>query len=407
MTPPLSRRGKTCAPCKGGEGHEMARGLFLGKTNVKNIIIENGAIFRPDNEFHKGTIVITNGRITNEIPEDAERIDAEGMYVIPGLTDIHFHGCMGHDFCEGTQEALRAISEYEAINGITTICPATMTLPENELTRIMRAARDFRRDNPQLVGINLEGPFISHSKKGAQNPAYIIPPDTAMLGRLQEESGGLIRIATVAPETEGAISFIKEAKSTARISIAHTACDYKTAMEAFEAGASHVTHLYNAMNPVKHREPGPIIAALESGAMVELICDGIHVHPAVVRSTIKAFGADRVIFISDSLEATGMPDGEYMLGGLKFIKRGRRATLEDGLTIAGSVANLMECMKRAVLEMGVRLEDAVRCSAVNPVKAIGLEETYGRIEDGRIANVVIMDKDLSLMNVIKEGRLLS
>ena len=372
---------------------------------MRDIIIENGAIFRPDNEFHKGTIAIINGRITNDIPEDAERIDAEGMYVIPGLTDIHFHGCMGHDFCEGNQEALRAISDYEAMNGITTICPATMTLPELELKRIMRAARDFSREYPGLVGINLEGPFISHAKKGAQNPAYIIPPDAAML-RLQEESGGLIRIATVAPETEGAISFIKEAKSAARISIAHTACDYETATEAFKAGASHVTHLYNAMNPVKHREPGPIIAALESEAMVELICDGIHIHPAVVRSTLKAFGADRVVFISDSLECAGMPDGEYMLGGLKVIKKGRKATLEDALTIAGSVANLMECMRRTVLEMGVRLEDAVRCSAVNPVRALGLEDTYGMIEAGRIANIVILDRDLNVSGVIREGEIL-
>ena len=373
---------------------------------MRNIIIENGAIFRPDNEFHKGTIAIINGRITSEIPEDAERIDAEGMYVIPGLTDIHFHGCMGHDFCEGTQEALRAISDYEAMNGITTICPATMTLPEHELSRIMRAARDFSREYPGLVGINLEGPFISHAKKGAQNPAYIIPPDPAMLRRLQEESGGLIQIATVAPETEGAMSFIKEAKSAARISIAHTACDYETATEAFKAGASHVTHLYNAMNPVKHREPGPIIAALESEAMVELICDGIHIHPAVVRSTLKAFGADRVVFISDSLECAGMPDGEYMLGGLKVIKKGRKATLEDALTIAGSVANLMECMRRTVLEMGVRLEDAVRCSAVNPVRALGLEDSYGMIEAGRIANIVILDRDLNVSGVIREGEIL-
>ena len=371
---------------------------------MRDIIIENGAIFRPDNEFHKGTIAITNGIITNDIPEDAERFNADGMYVIPGLTDIHFHGCMGHDFCDGTQEALTAISEYEAMNGITTICPATMTLPEHELSRIMRAARDFRRNNPQLVGINLEGPFISHSKKGAQNPAYILPPDPAMLRRLQEESGGLVKIATVAPETDGAISFIKEAKSAARISIAHTACDYETAREAFEAGASHVTHIFNAMNAIHHREPGPIIAALESDAMVELICDGIHVHPAVVRSTIKAFGADRVIFISDSLEATGMPDGEYMLGGLKVNKNGRVATLEDGVTLAGSVTNLMEGMRRTVLEMGVRLEDAVRCSAVNPVRAIGLEDTYGRIEDGRAANVVILDSELNVKRVIRGGK---
>ena len=227
-----------------------------------------------------------------------------------------------------------------------------------------------------------------------------------MLRRLLSESGGLIRVATVAPETDGAMSFIREAKNIARVSIAHTACDYDTAREAFTAGASHVTHLFNAMNPINHRNPGPVIAALESGAMVELIADGVHVHPAVVRATLKAFGDDRVIFISDSLECAGMPDGEYMLGGLKVIKRGRRATLEDGITIAGSVANLMDCVRRVVLEMNIPLEVAVRCASVNPVRALGLGEAYGRIEAGKVANVVMLDGGLNVAGVIMRGEMI-
>ena len=373
---------------------------------MKDIIIENGIIFRPDNKFHTGTITISNGRIINgiaQVSDSTEKINAEGFYVIPGLTDIHFHGCMGHDFCDGTGEALSAIAQYEAENGITTICPATMTLPEDELIRIMRAAKSFSQKNKSLIGINLEGPFISSAKKGAQNPAYIIRPDTELLRRLQNESEGLIRIATVAPEVEGAMTFIREAKSIARISVAHSACDYDTAKLAFAEGARHVTHLFNAMNHINHRQPGPVIAALEDNRVtVELICDGIHVHPAVVRTTVKAFGDDRVIFISDSLEATGMPDGEYTLGGQRVIKHGRKATLEDGVTLAGSVTNLMECMRLAVKEMGVELETAVKCSAVNPVRALGLEGEYGSIEEGRRANVVVLDGDLRVMRVIRE-----
>ena len=369
---------------------------------MNNIIIDNGIIFRPDNQFHRGTIAVSNGRITNGLPENAERINAENLYVIPGLTDIHFHGCKGHDFCEGTKEALTAITDYEAQNGITAICPATMTLPEDELIRIMRNAKSFAQNSNALIGINLEGPFISSAKKGAQNPAYIIKPDIEILRRLQNESGGLIKIATVAPEVEGAIHFIEEAKSLARVSVAHTACDYETAKTAFENGASHVTHLFNAMNPINHRQPGPVIAALENGDVTaELICDGIHIHPAVVRSTIKAFGDDRVIFISDSLEAAGMPDGEYMLGGQKIIKNGRRATLEDGITLAGSVTNLMDCMRLSVSEMGIALETAVKCSAVNPVKALGLEDSYGSIQEGRRANLVLLDADLNIVRVIR------
>ena len=368
---------------------------------MNDTIIENGIIFRPDKNFHSGTISIVNGKISDTFPDNADRINAEGLYVIPGLTDIHFHGCVGHDFCEGTDEAFKAIADYEASNGITTICPATMTLPENELVRIMRSAKTFSQKNSSLIGINLEGPFISRSKKGAQNPAYIIKPDIEILKRLQKESGGLIKIATVAPETEGAIPFIKEAKSLAKISVAHTACDYDTAKSAFEAGASHVTHLFNAMNPIHHRQPGPIAAALESSAMVELICDGVHIHPSIVRMTLKMFGAERVVFISDSLEAAGMPDGEYTLGGQKVIKRGKIATLEDGLTLAGSVTNLMDCMRCTVKEMNIPLETAVTCSAVNPVKAVGLDDVYGKIDTGRIADIVIMNKNLDIVRVIK------
>ena len=228
-----------------------------------------------------------------------------------------------------------------------------------------------------------------------------------MLKRLQAESGGLIRVATVAPEIDGAMKFIHEAKNIARVSVAHTACDYDTAKQAFEAGASHITHLYNAMNPINHRSPGPIIAACENdNVMAELICDGVHIHPAVVRATLKAFGSDRVIFISDSLECAGMPDGEYMLGGQKVIKRGNKATLADGITIAGSVSNLMDCMKLAVREMNIPIEVAVKCSCVNPVKALGLGDSYGAIMAGRVANIVIMNKALEVVHVIKEGRLL-
>ena len=368
-----------------------------------NLTITNGLIFRPDGQFHSGSVSISDGLITGSPHEDAETIDAENLYIIPGLTDIHFHGSNGHDFCEGTHEAFRAITSYEHQHGITTLCPATMTLPVSDLTRIVSAARDF----PDIIGINLEGPFISPKKIGAQNPAYIIRPSAEILRRLQAESGGLIKIAVVAPEVDGAMEFIREARELVTVSIAHTECDYVTAQEAFTCGARHVTHLYNAMNPISHRAPGPIIAALEDERVsVELICDGVHVHPAIVRNTLRMFGPERVIFISDSMEATGMPDGDYELGGQRVIKHGNRATLEDGRTIAGSVTNLMDCMRTAVLEMNVPLEEAVRCSAVNPARAIGVYDRYGSIEAGKAANLVAIDKNLNLVWVIKDGKII-
>ena len=368
--------------------------------------IQNGIIFAQDKKFHEGSISVSGEYITNSESnhENTEKINASGLYIIPGLTDIHFHGANGHDFCNGTLEAFSAIHDYELEHGITTICPATMTLPEKDLSRIMSGAKKFSETCKNFAGVYLEGPFISPSKIGAQNPEYISRPDINMLNRLQNISGNLIRIAVVAPEADGAMKFIDEAKDITRISIAHTSCDYDTAREAFRRGASHVTHLYNAMNPVKHREPGPVIAALENeNVNVELICDGIHIHPAVVRSTIKAFGADRVIFISDSMEATGRPDGEYMLGGQKVIKKGNKATLEDGITIAGSVTNLMDCMRIAIRDMGVKLEDAVTCSAINPAKAIGIDAA---LREGNTANLIALDRELNLMWVMNRGRMI-
>lgn len=341
-----------------------------------------------------------------------EIIDGSGCYLIPGLTDIHFHGCMGKDFCDGTEEAIRTIAEYEASVGVTTICPATMTFPEEKLTDIVRAAGAYcseKASNTEkaaiLCGINMEGPFISERKKGAQNGAYIHEPEVDMFERMQESGKGLIKIVDIAPEVDGAMEFIKAKKGEVVLSLAHSDADYDTAKAAIEAGISHVTHLYNAMNPIHHRNPGPIIAAADSETcQAELICDGVHVHPAVVRNTLKMFGEDRVIFISDSMMAAGLDDGQYELGGQPVSVKGNLALLEDG-TIAGSNTNLMKCMITAVKEMGVPLETAVRCAAVNPAKAIGIYDRYGSIEPGKIANAVLLHaEDLSIKQVILKGK---
>lgn len=369
---------------------------------MNSIKIINGNIFRPDCKFHKGEIEISDGLIVNETSKDAEIIDAENLYVIPGLTDIHFHGANGHDFCEGTEAALKKISDYESSVGVMTICPATMTLPEKKLLEIMKAAKKFHENNKNnFAGIYLEGPFISPLKIGAQNPKYISKPDIKMLKNLQDKSGGLIKFCAIAPEVEDAEKFIEEAKNFLTISLAHTNCGYDTAGNAFKTGAKQVTHLFNAMNGINHREPGLIISALENkNVKVELICDGVHIHPAIVRNTIKIFGEERVIFISDSMEATGKPDGEYELGGQKVIKCGNKAMLEDGKTIAGSVTNLFDCMKNAVKNMNVPLETAVKCSAVNPVKALGLEKFSESIETGKYAKLILLDKDLNILRLI-------
>ena len=228
-----------------------------------------------------------------------------------------------------------------------------------------------------------------------------------MFERLQEAAGGLFKLVDLAPEEEGAMEFIRAEKGKVVLSIAHTTADYETAKTAIEAGVTHMTHLYNAMNPIKHRAPGPIIAAADDEyCEAELICDNVHIHPAIVRNTFKMFGEDRVIFISDTMEAAGLEDGMYELGGQPVIVKGNRATLEDG-TIAGSNTNLMKCMRTAVKQMGIPLEKAVKCAAVNPAKSIGIYDKYGSITPGKVANAVLLDQEtLEIKGVILKGQML-
>ena len=241
------------------------------------------------------------------------------------------------------------------------------------------------------------------AKKGAQNGAWLHAPDVAMLRRLMEASEGLVKLVSVAPEEPGAIDFIREVSQEVNVSVAHTTAGYDTALEAFRQGAREVTHLFNAMPAFSHRAPGVVGAALDSPwSRVELICDGIHIHPSVVRATFKMFGADRVVLISDTMRAAGMSDGQYDLGGQDVVVKGPLATLADG-TIAGSVTDLMACMKTAV-SFGIPMEDAVRAAAVNPAKAIGIFDRVGSLEPGKQANVAVLGPDLELKTVFFHGR---
>ena len=376
-----------------------------------------GMIYTDKMCFEPGGITIEEDRIEKIERYEAGELTEEQAetYILPGLVDTHFHGCAGYDFCDGTEEAVRAIASYELTHGITTICPATMTLSEEMLKGICSAAASALETQmlPEgvpvkevLKGIYLEGPFISMEKKGAQNPAYIHKPDMEMLTGLQLAAKGLIRIVAIAPETEGAMDCIKAGKSDFRFSIAHTCADYETAKAAIEAGARHVTHLYNAMPPFTHRQPGVIGAAAEDeGTEVELICDGIHIHPSVVKSTFKLFGAERVILISDSMMATGMEDGAYALGGQPVTVKGNLALLDDG-TIAGSATNLYDCMRTAI-HMGVPKEDAVRAATINPAKAIGAESECGVLREGAKADILVTDGVFRLREVIKSGRVIN
>lgn len=368
--------------------------------------IVNGAVFA-DGSFEARTVHAVEGRFVEAGGEaDGVVVEAQGCYVVPGLVDVHFHGCMGHDFCDATAESYDAISRYEASRGVTAICPATMTYPEDRLRGIMEAARGWQApdDGADLVGINMEGPFISPDKIGAQNPAYVQRADAAMFRRLQEAAGGLVKLVDIAPEEDGALSFIDELAGEVRVSVAHTCADYDAACAAYEHGARHLTHCYNAMPGLHHRKPGPIAAAIDRAEVTpEVIADGVHVHPAMVRLAFRVFGDDRVILISDSMEATGLDDGEYSLGGQPVTVRGNRATLHDG-TIAGSATDLMACLRTAVLDMGIPLASAVKAASSNPARAIGVDADFGAIAPGKVASCVLLDREtLEVRQVVLRG----
>lgn len=379
------------------------------------MIIKNALVFTLDQGFVNKEVKIKDGRFTDEDIVEDTVIDAQGNYLIPGLVDIHFHGCAGHDFSDGTPEALQAIGAYELKNGITSICPASMTLAEETLANVCENAYAYytkpETDKPEesrLCGIHLEGPFISMEKKGAQNPAYVKSPDIAMFNRLQDAAHGLVKLITIAPETEGAEEFIKELSSKVHISVGHTCSDYDTAYKAFALGADHVTHFFNAMPAFTHRAPGVFGAAFDQKhVMPEMICDGVHINPSAVRVVFSLFGKERMIMISDSMMATGMEDGDYSLGGLPVKVHGNLATLADG-TIAGSATNLMDCVRTVVKKMDIPLETAIRCASYNPAKAIGVDDVCGSIEAGKLGDCVILSKDdLATQKVILGGKVVA
>lgn len=371
------------------------------------MIIGNANVY-VDGSFREASVTIQNGKIKDvgaaDIPCD---INAEGKYLVPGFVDIHTHGAMNGDFSDGTADGLQKMSRFYAAHGVTSFLATTMTLKEETLIPAMHAIRDFVRpaDGAKCAGIHLEGPFLSYAKRGAQAAENLHKPDAAMFHRLNAVSGNQVRLVTVAPEEENAIAFIKEVSDVCTVSLGHTAADYDTAMAAFQAGASHATHLFNGMPALLHRAPGVVGAAFDSGATVELICDGLHIHPSVIRAVQRLFG-EKMVVISDSLRCAGMPDGQYELGGQQVEMKGGKATLLGTDTLAGSSSNLLEELRNLVA-FGISLEDAVASVTIAPARAVRLDHEIGSIAPGKQADLLLLTKNLNLEMVCVAGNLIA
>ncbi|PPA69959.1 N-acetylglucosamine-6-phosphate deacetylase [Jeotgalibacillus proteolyticus] len=383
----------------------------------KIILLKQLMIYLENEELLYGDLLIEDGkiiRIAASISEPADQIiDASGekWTAVPGFIDLHIHGAAGHDVMDATYEAIDGISRALPAEGTTSFLATTMTQSEEAITRAVSAAGNFGKKQPasgqaEMLGIHLEGPFISPSKAGAQPSAFITLPSNGLFDQWQKESGGMIRLTTSAPEMEGGQTFISHvSNSGVTASIGHSDAAYSEVEQAVSNGANHVTHLFNQMSPLHHREPGVVGASfLLNELSVEMIVDFVHIDPNAVKLAYLTKGADRTILITDAIRAKGLPDGKYDLGGQEVFVKDKEARLSDG-TLAGSILTMQEAVLNMRKLIGITIKELVAITSKNAAKQIGVWDRKGSIQEGKDADIVIVSEHYDVVLTICRGEI--
>lgn len=343
--------------------------------------------------------------VCSEIPDDAQIIDARGMYVSPGFLDVHIHGCAGRDMMMDSYESILKMSQCLLSTGVTAFLATTMTKGIDEIRQAIAGARkaSFDASGAELLGIHLEGPFISHKYKGAHENKNIIKPSVESFMEICGDNEDFVKIVTLAPELEEADELIAYLNDRGIVSsIGHTEASYEEAKAGIEWGIKSSTHTFNGMRGFNHREPGALGAVLDSHIMAECIADGVHVHPGALRILAKQKGLDNIILVTDSMMAAGIGDGEYSLGGQKAVVKSGVARLNDG-TLAGSTLTMNIAVKNMVSYLGITIPQAVTMATENPSRLLGLKNR-GRIAKGFLADIIIFDDNIKIWRILKSGR---
>lgn len=370
--------------------------------------IINGKIVL-ENQILQNKVLIFDNKIVdiaNEVPNECEIIDAKGKFVTPGLIDIHIHGNMGKDTMDGSEESLTTIAKSIARHGVTSFLPTTMTMDEKLINNALKSIKDCMNNKikgSQILGAHLEGPFINNDYKGAQNSQFIVAPSYDLIKQYDE----VIKIITYAPETDKEFEFTRKIRKNTDIalSIGHSNATFEEAREAINLGASNITHIFNGMNGLNHRDPGVVGAALTTNVYCEMIADEIHILKDLFQFILNNKGEDKIVLITDSIEAGGLDDGEYSLGGQKVIVKDNQARLESG-NLAGSVMPLNKMVYNFMNNTNLDINKVIKFASINPAKSIKIDDKKGSLEIGKDADIAIFDEKLNCYMSINNGEII-